>query len=246
MKKIIATFFILMSTISYGVTIEFTALKESSYKTGDILLLQAQSESEVNWEKLVQEKLPADFYLLKLQEKFERGAIYQGVLLGAASESKFSLGGEEVSIVSNINYKKEKIQFKEQGFTVISFPHIYEGKKVLKLGLLTFFILNAMVLVFFIYRKLKRNKISQRDFKEKQNSIYQKMSQIKVRKDIEDIYLLRKKLHSYFYYSEANFSEFVEEMNKIQFKKEWSSEENQKIMACYGNLYKTVRKISGV
>lgn len=97
------------------------------------------------------------------------------------------------------------------------------------------FILIVLILIYKSNTKRKKKKI----FKIRGKEVLSSLKNINSREELERIYILRKEIIKYLDVDEVAFKKYLNKIDKLQYKKEWSNEEFEEVK-------KTLEKIDVV
>jgi hypothetical protein len=160
---------------------------------------------------------------------------------------------------------KEKVEKPLDQFTVYNLDFVATKKKSIKdfilmdsgekstksminILLIIIFLLLLIIspLIFKLIKKKKEKKIKWKKWKLNQNVIEIELRDTRDRKDLENIYKKRIEIDEYFYFDKESKTNFVNLINKIQFKKDWSGEELASALAKYKSFYSSIEVKNGI
>ncbi len=247
-KIFILTF--LYSTGVFSSEIHLYALQAEQVRTGDIVSFKVETEKEFQDLLTYKNKKIAEIlYVLDITEEGD-SVFIRAILAPIDKKTKLKLKKddqkqpEDIFFIKNLNYKEEQIA-PLKDFVVLSGPEVLISEKTKK-GLILFGILLLFSLCFIVGRKLFiKSKIKKRILLEKKKRIIL-IREAATKKEIENVYLGRKKLLRELEYDQKKLKRFVETINEIQYKKNCTDEEFKKLELEYKSFSETVRISDGV
>lgn len=216
--------FLYMTTNAWANTVQVYPYTET-IKTGDVVEVEIQSELDSNdLEKYKYKRIHQNLFVLD----FKVSGTQRIFSVFVANTPKQKKEAEETRkypfelINSNIDEQKQ-VQIPD--FHIKDKEYSHESSQVSYVSMLIYLLLALTVLIIFLflYKKIKmknKNKFLKNELIKMKDFI----TNAKTREDFEFIYKHRKDILKY--YKEIDgFDLFLKELNKIQFKKEWSPEE---------------------
>lgn len=153
-------------------------------------------------------------------------------------EHKLTLGNAEIKIsydnfTVNTSYNQPPQQF---NYNFLS-SELME-KYAFRTLIVIFILLIIIIPIYLVYRKRQKRK---NKFMEKQLEWKEQLGKNLDRKFMEYVYKRNDELSLYFEFEKSKLEKFKDDLNKIQYKKDWNNEELESVISSYSKLVQDFR-----
>ncbi len=223
---------------AYATEYTLVALDKEKKSTGDIVEFSVDELDYSKSKTLKNKRINNLLYVLNTYRKNET-TILETIISELKKGEEFE-ELEDIYQVEGLNYKYKEIKLNKE-FSIIDNKIVLLESKVLYviLGLL------SLLLIVFSVIFLKRRRKIKNEIAERKQRLDVDSNQTS-RNHIENIYTNRREVFDLYEIDKDAFEVFEVELNKIQFKKEWTVEESKNIENIFQNFVKTVRDKNGV
>jgi hypothetical protein len=238
-------FLLLISNLTLAAEVKLFSTTSDKVSRGEIVKFNIETTLEVN-ELLKYQNSRVDelLYILSIKET-DKGIVAEAIIAEKGVKEKFEKPNDQFFIYNLDFVPTKKNSIKE---LIV----LYTDKKSSTNILISILIaLSFLVLIFLIYyiknRKQNiRKKLELKKWKENQDHFIIKLKDAKSRKDIEDIYMETNKLNEFFELGKNELDQFINIMNKIQYKKSWTENELEEALKVYKSFHSSIEVKNGI
>ena len=236
---------ILMLFISLNVfaqEVVFKSADETTVGPGDILEVRiiAKDFSQKQLEKLeaiAPKQLTYNIYLRDIEGE---GGFYEGSIIISEPDKKF---GEGLKLGKDniVKYELKNFQIKD-AFVKEKEAFIYDSfySRHAELWWVYLLIALSLSLIAAILVKYSKNQKLKKEYKQKQKMYLDRIESLKTRADYEGFYKERSEILSVFNFSENKFKKFSEELDRVQYKPQWSIIEQEQVTKVFKEFKSTI------
>lgn len=229
---------LIMSFAAFGEEYELVSLEKGEKSTGDIVEFSIDNISLSKVRSLKNTRVNKLLYILDSYEKNDT-IIIEAIISELKQNEKLDESEDTYKIVG-LNYKYSDIKL-GQDFAIVDNKISLAKSKLLYV----IFCLLLILIIFIVvrcYLKKKKNKEDQLKRKKRLNINVMQLN----RNHFEFIYRERNELFDLYEVDKKYFKKFEEELNKIQYKKEWTEEEFTSVKNQYEGFSKNMREKNGI
>jgi hypothetical protein len=222
--KCYKSIFLLALCISLNCYANFlTPYQVSDIKAGELYWVNIESDkTNIELEKLVNKRIHDVIYVDEYRIEESQKQFHVIVLDAPKKPSEID---KYEFILKGFTYKGLKGP-QDPSFIVMDKEHEINKsskKSIVTNVIIIFCSMLAMFLVLFIISRYRKNSKIKLEFKQKAKLMQDRLNNISNRNDLEDIYRLRNEIKKYIDLDEEEFDKVCEQINLIQFRKDWDS-----------------------
>lgn len=237
------TFFVTLTSFADEIGLLSTSQKEVT--NGELVKLKIiDTRSKSYYSKYKNKRIGPLIYVLDIIEKQDE--LYFDAIVSEAGSKEKKLEIDDKFILKGLNYyPTKKNQIKD--FITLNIPILIKKKKSLWIFVTLTLILFAFGFWWYSNRnRRKKAKRIKKIKKEKIEKILALIEKAKTSDHFAQIYLQRTDILEFFELDTKKFKEVIDQINSVQYKKEWPEEELNQLIKMMNSIRKNVRVKSGV
>lgn len=236
---------LLLCNYSFALDIKLVSKTSEKVYRGDIVKFSVDTSLDIEKLKKYENKRVDDLlYIISISEESNE-IIAEAIIAEKGLKEKLDEPEDKFSVY-NLDFIPTKKSSIKEFILMDSGSLSKENRLKYYIITLVIFILFILPLILKKLRKRKEIKLKEKEWNKNQNSLLEELRETRNRNDIECICQKKQLIEEYFEFDKEKLNSFIDYIDKIQYKKDWTGEELTLSLEKYRAFYTSVGAKNGI